>query len=233
MATKNNKDKPIKHVCPQCGRDLEHEFAQWAFEKTSRVRKKYWENPSEGHREKLQKSISHAMAVANDPAKNQEKGRRLFESVPMETRMKYLAKAQAARKAKMPEIMAKLRARPEHQLTLIALRRGRMLSAARKRLKQIQASADIDQDKPVFWLNPNRCRLSKKMNITKAGEIKVAIQGVQILQDKELFVRVMPDMGVSMQTVYAIFDGTEIIIGDVIGMDVTDAFARRSDALTD
>lgn len=228
----NNKKTQPSHVCPKCGCDMEKLFHEWLYAQNSLAMKKYWENPNEGHREKLAESISKAQAVANEPERARARGKRLFDSLTPEQVNAHIAKAQAAKKARMPEIMAELRARPGYAEYLVKLQRGRMLTSAKVRLEKIRSNAGVDQSKPIFWLNFARNRRNETMNVVKPNDITVALQTIPSLRKREMYVRNMPDMGVLMQSIYTVFDGHNVLVGDVVGMDVSDVLPLRSDGFT-
>ncbi len=250
MKNKQEQEKPetknVEHVaecyrlvCPDCGRDISDVFKEWQSKKNSDVMKDYWAEmtPKKATHKKnfLDKAKEARDRINSDRDKLIESGKRVFRSVDMETRKKYLKKAVQARKEKLPEILEKLRQTPEHHDMVRKMKRNHMIESAKRRYDKILQCGKLDHGKPIVWVRIIRYKKDLMANISSPVEVKQLINEIKPLRDKSLFFREMPDVtpdGASYQTIYCEFNPTPLVICDVVGLDIGGYFTRKSDELT-
>lgn len=232
-------DECHRLVCPDCGRDILDVFKEWQSKMNSDAMKVYWSEMTP-KKERHKKNFLDKAKEARDRINSNrdqliESGKRVFRSVDMETRKKYLKKAVQARKENMPEILEKLRQRPEHHEMVRNMKRNHMIKSAKRRYDKILLCSKLDHSMPIVWVRIIRYKKDLMANISSPAEVKQLLNEIKPLRDKPLFFREMPGVapdGVKYQTIYCEFDPTPLVICDVVGLDIDGYFTRKSDELT-
>lgn len=240
------ENKNVEHVaehhrlvCPDCGRDISDVFKAWQSKINSDAMKGYWAEMTpkkELHKKNfLDKAKEARVMINSDHDQLIENGRRLFRSVDMETRGKYIKKAIQARKEKLPEILEKLRQTPEHHEMVRKMKRNHIIKSAKRRYDKILQCSKLDHSKPIVWVRIIRYKKDFMANISSPAEVKQLLCEIKPLRDKPLFFREMPEVapdGVKYQTIYCEFNPTPLVICEVVGLDLDGYFTRKSDELT-
>lgn len=215
MPTKvKNKD----WKCPHCGQDIEEVCKKYIFDKYSEPHKEYWRNPTPGHRENTRKGIRKAQKVANaDPKVCRERGKALFKTVPRETRLEYLARAQAAFANNRDAIIEQIKQNPNFQERMKSFHDANRIAFAKKRIAAIKASTAVSHDLPIFQFRFNRAKVSDIFNFRTAGDVIRRIGQVRQSVGSEVFA--IWDEGLQAASVYITIKGAKSVVGDAVGVD--------------
>ena len=215
MKTKENQ-KDWK--CPHCGQDIEEICKAYIFDKYSGPHKEYWKNPSPGHREKSRKAMHKARKVANaDPKVCKERGKALFKTVPRETRLEYLARAQAAYANNRDAIIEQIKQNPNFHERMKSFHDANRTAFAKKRIATIKASKDVSHDQPIFQFRFNRAKVSDIFNFRTAGDVIRRIGQVKQTVGSEVFA--VWDEGLKAASLYITIKGAKSVVGDAVGVD--------------
>lgn len=205
-------------TCPQCGGDIMDECEKFVSSKFSSARKEYWKNPAPGHREAMQDVAKKARAVANaDPEVCRRRGKKLFASVPRETRLEYLKRANAVLADKRADIVAEIKSRPSFKQHMANLRDITRENAASKRLDEIKSSCGVSHEHPIFLFRFNRAKVDRMMNVSSFEDVMLEIGTVRQIDGMEAFA--VWHKNLHLVSVYVNFNGKNYLLGDVYGFD--------------
>lgn len=177
--------------CPYCGGDVGDLCQQYISEKYSAARKRYWRNPSPGHRESARRAAAKGRAAANaDKAAQRRRGRDLFKTVGLGKRIEFLNRAHESLRRKRAE--SPVDDSPEYQRLQERQRRKHRLDAAMKRMDAFGMGGNAGQahcaNPVMISRRPDGSVLRAELiGYVNSETIRAALNGLRYLDGRELF----------------------------------------------